>query len=88
MNGLFEYLAGVHVPCHRNHPLFPSDPKLIHSMGGEIVQSGHTLPQSLGCAIFATTIGSSFRVPEGILAVANEPSIWSRKTLIAKLNIA
>jgi hypothetical protein len=23
MNGLFEDLAGVYVPCHRNHPLSP-----------------------------------------------------------------
>src|SRR5260370_30924188 len=42
-------------------PPFPCDPKLIQSIGGEIVQSGHTLRQSLRCALFATSMGSRWQ---------------------------
>jgi hypothetical protein len=60
MNRVFENLAGVHLPCHRNPP--PScDPKLIQSIGGEIVSSGHTCDKTAGCALFATKHGHSLR---------------------------
>lgn len=46
----------IFICCSEARSPFPCDPKLIQSIGGEIVPSGYALRQSHRCALFATSM--------------------------------